>query len=148
MSKLNPQIKTAEVGINELREIKLYPLSIHSQQKMGEEIQGILKGFFALKEGEENEEEQEKADFSMATMVSDVIKKNLGVLLALAVCDDDEKVCSGEKTNPMLDDLTNLQAINIGKIIYDQNYGDVLGELKSLIPKELLAKILASFKKQ
>ena len=58
MSDLNPQIKEVKIGVSELREIKIYPLSIHSQQAMGEEIQKVLKNFFALT-AQTDEEEKE-----------------------------------------------------------------------------------------
>lgn len=150
MSDLNPQIVKTKIGISELREIKIYPLSIHSQQTMGEEIQNVLKNFFSIKElkEEENEDlEENKIELKVSQFVADFIKKNIGILIALSTGEEDEDILSGAKANPILKELTNLQTIEIGDIIYKQNYGEALGKLKSLVPQEMIARLIENFSK-
>jgi len=137
---LNPQKQIVTIGKKELETITLWPLSIPDQQSMGEEIQVVLKRFFEFKDNEE--ETDNKIELELARLITDVVKKNLGILLALATCEEDEDVRSGAKQNPLLNKITNLQAIDIGEIVYKQNYGDALGKIKSLIPKKIMEKVM------
>ena len=48
-SRLNPDIKKADVGVRELKTLTIYPLSAAFQMNLAEDVSDLLVSFFAVK---------------------------------------------------------------------------------------------------
>ena len=116
--RINPQVKDAEIGVRDLREIKIYPLSMSDQFKMTDLITQAISGFFTAQEA--------ATDIAFVAFGVSLIKENFTKILDMVT---DE---SGEK---LVDDITNGQAAAIVEIIYDENFGTVIKNSESLIGK-------------
>ena len=114
--KLNPQIKTATIGIRSLREISIYPLSMADQLEVTDLVAAAIKGYV---------ETGDQSELGVATFVAEAIKENVSLLLKKAT-DEGEEV---------LAEITNLQATEIAEIIYEVNYESILGKVRSLVEK-------------
>lgn len=128
--KFNPQITTVEVGVRELTEHTIYPLSMHDQFEATELIKGAADAFFTVADEEEaqnnadkNKDKGASTDLAFISKVVDIIRNNLEALLKLVTADDDEI---------FMEDLTNDQFADLAEILYKVNYEGSLGNLKSL----------------
>jgi len=146
-SKLNPQIKTVEIGVRELREIPIYPLSFADQLEMTDLITKTVQEFFARRgemigpepkepqEGPESEEAdlQKPKNLEVVSFIVGLIRENIEKILKL-VADD-----LGEDP---LRDITNAQFLEIVDIIYVVNYESISKNVKDLFEK--IRKVLPS----
>jgi len=112
--QINPQIRTVLIGVRELRKIKIYPLSIADQLEITDLIAGPL-GRFA--------EAEDQSDSAFIALILDTLKKNLSKILTIATDEDGEEI---------MKDLTNKQAIDIGNIIYKENFEYLSKNIKGL----------------
>ncbi len=117
MQLLNPQIAELEVGVRQLRTIKIYPLSMSDQLKTTGLIVETIQQLF---------KERETDNFTFAESVRQTVEVNLGKILTY-ITDDGESLMS---------EITNAQAVDIAEVIYAVNYGEVLEKkVKNLIEK-------------
>jgi len=114
--KLNPQIMDVEIGIREMRKIKIYPLSMADQLKLTDVVMKSVA----------EQLEQGGGDLSIATFVIRLIQENIVEILKMATDEEGEKVTS---------EISNSQAIEIAEILFDVNYGAVSKNFKSLSKK-------------
>jgi len=119
LQKLNPQITEVEIGVRNLRTIKIYPLSIGDQLELTDLITEAMQRFFGVSS-------ESIADTDFVIFILSLIKKNLGRILELATCNE---------YNDILKDITNEQAIQIGNIIYNVNFKCLEKNVKSLSEK-------------
>jgi hypothetical protein len=117
-SQLNPQIASATIGIRNLREIEIFPLSVGDQLSMTSVINEALVAF-----GDSVE------DVEMAGVAVQLLTQNIPLILGFVI--DDEK----EDIDVLLKDLTNEQAASIAEIVYEQNYKSLLAKVQGLIEK-------------
>ena len=117
----NPQIETVEIGVRNLQEIKIYPMSIADQVQFGVTIKKGLAEFF-------KNAKNLKDDVAVAGFVIDLLKDNLPKLLSFVI---DEPGKAEEK----LKDITNVQASKIATIMYEANYEEASKNLKGLFEK-------------
>ena len=116
---INPQITEVEIGIRGLRKITIYPLSIPDQLKMTDLITKALQEFMTVGKGLE--------DIAVVSFIVGFIRENIGKIL--------EMVTDDEKGKDLLKDMSNFQASEIAKTIFEVNYGSVLKNLEGLIEK-------------
>lgn len=116
--RLNPQIKTISIGVKELKEIKLYPLSMADQLTMTNIITTALQEFF-------DQGGAAKSEYVFAKFVAELIEANLGTILKMIT---DEGEANLEK-------ITNNQAVEIAEIVYEVNFGSLVKKAKSLLEK-------------
>ncbi len=114
--KLNPQIMTVTIGVRELREISIYPLSMADQLQVTDLVAAAIKGYV---------ETGDQSELGVATFVAEAIKENVSLLLKKATDEGEEA----------LSEITNMQATNIAEIIYEVNYESILGKVRSLVEK-------------
>jgi len=119
LQKLNPQITEVEIGVRNLRTIKIYPLSIGDQLELTDLITEAMQRFFGVSA-------ESTADTDFVIFILAIIKKNLGRVLELATCNE---------YNDILKDITNEQAIQIGNIIYNVNFKCLEKNMKGLSEK-------------
>ena len=115
--RINPQITKVEIGIREMRDIDIYPLSMSDQLKLTDVLSTAI-GAFAVKEDGD--------DIALVSFIVKLINENLGRILGMVADEDGEK---------LLEEISNIQAASIAEIIYETNYGVVAKNLKSLFGK-------------
>lgn len=115
---LNPQIKKVKVGIRDLREIEILPLSIGDQTELSDIVTKAVQAF--IKSGDTGDEV-----FIAGTL--ELLKDNIGRVLEL--------ITEGEDLGKLLKEMTNTQAIEITTIVYQENYEDLVKKVMSLIGK-------------
>ena len=116
MAKLNPLINKVTIGTREMREIKIYPLSLADQLELSQIFVKTIQEI--VSEGAEN-------NFQFADAVRKAITENIGKVLSL-ITEEGEK---------LLKEITNPQALEIAEIVYDNNYGILEKKVKSLVEK-------------
>ena len=139
-ARINPKILKTEIGIRELEEIKIYPLSLAGQGEMADIVTEALSQF----NGAVNPSPQpakikttgkgkpvhspsppspasQMSDMSIIAFIVDLIKKNLSKVLTLATDFD-----SPEKADEALKKIDNDQAVEIAEIVWTQNYENSL----------------------
>ena len=115
---LNPDIKEVTIGIRELRNIKIYPLSVQDQFDITNRIVEVISGFSENQNFESNEQALE--------FLQKIISDNLGVILEY-VTDDEER--------PTYRELTNNQCFEIASIIFQVNYEAFIKNSQDLIKR-------------
>ena len=126
LQQLNPQVMDVQIGIHDLRTIKLYPLSVGDQMKMTSLLGETIASFVASKEA--------KDEVRMIGFFIKIVNSNLARFLGLATCEEPE----GDKypkAEVLLCDITNLQASNIAEAIYVMNYETSIKNFQSLFEK-------------
>ena len=112
--KLNPQIVDVEIGIRNVRNIRIYPLSMADQLKLTDII--VNAAMAATREGN---------DMAVPTFILQMLKENIGKIIAMTT-DEDEAITA---------EISNMQAVEIADVLFDVNYGAVAKNFKSLSDK-------------
>ena len=136
-ARINPKIRKTEIGIRELEEIKIYPLSLAGPGEMSDIVTEALSQFNGnpspqpaakiAKTGKGKLVQPaspplpQMSDLSIIAFVVDLIKKNLSKVLTLATDFD-----SPEKADEALKKIDNDQAVEIAEIVWAQNYENSL----------------------
>lgn len=141
MSGLNPQIKSIEVGVREVREAVVYPLSMKDQMALPEvlidafgklaHLDYVETAKNAVKDKVAKEKsgntQEESADVKTFKIAFELIEKNIDYIL--------EKCTDGVTT----EELTNDQFVELVDVIFAVNYEgaakkvlDLVGRVKSL----------------
>ena len=136
MQNLNPQITDVEIGIRNLRKIKLYPLSVGDQMKMTALIASTVSKFLITKEAQD--------ESVMVGFFVTIINDNLAKFVSLAIGEKEKETeIPFPETEKILEDMTNLQASEIAKVIYEVNYEisvknfqSLFNQMKELFPLE------------
>ena len=115
--KINPQIMEIEIGIREMRKIKIYPLSMADQLSLTNLISTSIAAHVAKEEG---------GDMAVVAFILELVKENIGRILTMVTDGGDEK---------LLENISNLQAAGIAEAVYEVNYGIVAKNFKSLFGK-------------
>lgn len=116
--RINPQVTETDIGVRNLRKITIYPLSMADQLKMTDLITEALNAFF---------QKEDQEDIVFVAFMIDLIKKNISVILKM--------VTDVRDTDKLLSNITNYQASEMAKIIYEVNYESAAKNLKSLFEK-------------
>ena len=125
--RLNPQIMDVDIGVRNLRNVTIYPLSMADELKVTNIFMKGLQSFFK----DRNVDEIPIDEFVsyLLTFIQDNLTEILGFVT------DPEEV--GDPKS-LLKDITNSQFFNIANIIYKVNFEDVAKEKNA---KSLLEKI-------
>ena len=113
--RLNPQITDVEIGIRNLRKIKVYPLSMSDQLKLTDMVTKSATEQMAKGDG----------DIAIVSFVLQLIQENLSKIITMVT---DEKA-------DVLEHLSNSQAVELADVLFDVNYGAVAKNFKSLSKK-------------
>jgi hypothetical protein len=134
--KANPRVRYTEIGIKEVRKIKLYPLSIYDQMELSDIVSESFFAFFA-------NEEEEKSNAEILSFALQTVKVNLDRILEL-ITDPEQSVT--------LKEIDNTQASAIVGEIIDMNYSNELlvknakslfEKIQSLFPSKRLPSMFA-----
>ncbi|MDD5053716.1 MAG: hypothetical protein PHO27_13355 [Sulfuricurvum sp.] len=121
MVRLNPQIKDVEIGIRNLRSIKIYPLSVSDQLTATNLVTSALQVFMTNKDVKNN-------DLLFVAFMLEQIRTNASEILKMVL---DET----ESPEAVLKDMSNEQMMVIVKAIYEVNYESLSKNVKSLLEK-------------
>ena len=66
---MNPQIQSFTIGIQKMREVTVFPLSLADQIKLTDEIQNVLASWFDLQEKKKKESGEEEQALEFATFI-------------------------------------------------------------------------------
>lgn len=130
--KLNPQIRTVEIGTRTLRKVNIYPLSYGDQKKLIDTIRDKVFDTMRLVSGEDNPEIVTEADsesnegVDLINVIFEALQDNFDYILEL--------VTDGDVT---ITELTNYQVSEIVKIVYETNFEEPGKNLPSLFQKGL-----------
>lgn len=130
--KLNPQIRTVEIGTRTLRKVNIYPLSYGDQKKLIDTIRDKVFDTMRLVSGEDNPEIVIEADsesnegVDLINVIFEALQDNFDYILEL--------VTDGDVT---ITELTNYQVSEIVKIVYETNFEEPGKNLPSLFQKGL-----------
>lgn len=122
MEKINPQISEIEVGIRKMRKIKIYPLSVCDQLQASKVVTEIISHFVAMKETTGIN------DTVVFALFLEKFRDNASDILKLVIDDH-------EDSEALLKDISNVQMIELVKIIYQVNFEPLLKNVKSLSEK-------------
>jgi hypothetical protein len=125
-SKLNPQVRDVEIGIRTLRKIKIYPLSVGDQLALSDLIVEALNKYNDIVGDEKKTDMQVFSE--VANFAIDMIKENLDTLIDKIA----DRLEAEQDDVSLIDDITNEQAFQIGKIVYEVNFETILKNVKSL----------------
>jgi len=126
--RINPQIKSVEIGILKLRKIKVYPLSMSDQLSLTDIINEAMKSFFESSKGGEDE------NLVFVSFIVKTIQDNIKVILKFIVPD--------EKPEAIMKEITNQQLSEIIRIVYQDNYEEPVKNVTSLFPTEKIQSVL------
>ena len=126
--RINPQIKSVEIGILKLRKIKIYPLSMSNQLSLTDIINEAMKSFFESSKGSEDE------NLVFVSFIVKTIQDNIKVILKFITPD--------EKPEAVMKEITNQQLSEIVRIVYQDNYEEPVKNVMSLFPTEKIQSVL------
>jgi hypothetical protein len=105
---LNPQIHETDIGIVNLRKIKIYPLAVGHQLEMSDLISEAVGAFVNMTSGDDEKEEI----ISFISFVIGLIRKNIGRIIKYLTKEDES----------ILKEITNVQLSKIVGIVYRENF--------------------------
>lgn len=110
---LNPQIRTVEIGVRNLRKISIFPMSMSDQAKFTDLLQEALTAFFEQAPGGKLDEENLIPLFAS---LGKLVSKNSQEFIKI--------VTDSEQVNPkkIFGEITNTQMSLIIKHIVEDNY--------------------------
>lgn len=120
---LNPRIKTIELGISELKEYTIYPLSMADEFKLIDKITDAASRIAQASSG---------TDVELVGTALGLIKENIEPILEYVTKADNR---------PSMEELDNIQFSELVELIYDMNFGaaaknfqSLSGKIKKLFP--------------
>lgn len=115
LKNLNPQIRTVEIGVRNLRNIKIYPMSIADQTKFISLIEDVLNSYFEHTQGEALTEG--KLPLFIRSLTT-ILGRNIEKLIELVL--DPDEVTPDE----FFKSVSNLQMSKILALIIEDNFED------------------------
>lgn len=131
VKRINPRIRSVEIGIRSLRKVKIYPLSMKDQKQLIGLINKIIKSIF---EGERKRGEDEDSSLVLVSHVVKAIEDNIEKLLSYVAPD--------ENIEKFMKDCDNAQLSGIIEHVYRDNYGEPVKNVVSLFDPEQLQSVL------
>ncbi len=129
--RINPQITETDIGIRNLRKIKIYPLALGDEIKLTETLSKAIADYFEKMNAVEG-----MSDIAVAGFVVDLIKQNFEQIIGFVV--------GSEVDVPaLIQDITNYQAAGIARIIYEKNFEEAsknAGGLFEMVKKLFLSE--------
>lgn len=148
---LNPQIRSLEIGVRDLRTITIYPLSFRDQMKLKDLIfDGLAKLSSVFAEAQAAKDD----DLSAIELIQEIavfaiefIEKNIDAFIRLVVLDEAQT-----EENDTLSDMTVNQVIQLAELVYEVNYDflsktiqKLMGKVNKVVPKTTTSPSTLSF---
>lgn len=116
-NQLNPEIRTVKVGVRQLREVTIYPLSIHDQDELVKLLGNVISDLG------QNVDFENANDEKALEFLHQLVFSNLEKVLEFV---------TDEKERPTLKELTNNQFYEIVNAIFEMNYEGLIKNFKDL----------------
>lgn len=123
-NKQNPQIEEIEVGIKEIKSLKVYPLSIGQQMKVSDAVSETLTKFFSQKPSE--------VDNKVVSFFLDFLKKNIEEAMGFVLDPKEMGIKGYADVKAILFDMSNDQFIDLVEKVYKNNFERAEKNLRSL----------------
>jgi len=117
-AKLNPQQTEVEIGVRNLKNLTIWPLSMADQIEISQTLEGAVSQIIA----------NSLDDLSFVLAIKTVIADNITSIL-MKITDHTTKV----KADKLLKDLTNDQFVDICTKIYEMNFQVISKNVMSLL---------------
>lgn len=127
---LNPQVTDVLIGIRNLRKVSIFPLSMHDQMELNNVVTEAVRAFFEM-----SAEDSEEGLVSFIQFMLGLIQENMTNVIGLI---------TDENPKDILKEISNVQAMEIAGVIYDQNYESLVKNLKSLLQGSRLKEAMSS----
>jgi len=122
---MNPQIANVDIGIRSLRPIEILPLSMYDLNQIITLVEADLKEY--MKRNPEG-----GTEITIGTFIVNTIKNNIAKVLLLVL------EVKKDEVDKMLREMTTMQASEIVKIIYEENFFNPFEKnLKGLLAQTL-----------
>jgi len=124
MQTINPQVREATIGKKNLRKVPIYPLAVNDQLKFNDFLAEIGVLFLQV----DTTKQLSPAFFSV---LLEKIKEKIGVFCFMLF-----------EVEDILNEVTNDQAVEIAKIVYEVNYAGLAKNVQSLFKTGAIQKAL------
>jgi len=124
LADVNPQVKSVKIGIQHLRKVSIFPLSVADQLNMTDLITDAVGQFFAM----EAEKAVEGPPVEFIVFMLELLKSNIGELVTKITAEDD--------SDKVLSEMTNDQLSNVVEIVYRENFERPLAKIVGLFQKD------------
>jgi len=128
--RVNPRIVDVEIGIHNLRKIKVYPLSMHDQKQLTKLIDEVLKSIFKDDGGKSKDDK----NLIMVSRAVKAIEENIEPIFKFVLPD--------ENIPKLMKELDNDQLSQIVEVVYNTNYKTPVKNVMSLFQTEQLESVL------
>lgn len=118
---LMPIIREIQIGIEEVKEYKVYPLSVANFMELTEIIKEFIQAFIA----EEAQADSRKHDAEMFPVLLEIFGKHINKIIHMVIRNAPEDIT---------EQMTGAQLVGLAHIVYEANYEDILKNLKTLFP--------------
>jgi hypothetical protein len=119
--RLNPQVRSVEIGKRTLRNIPIYPLSLGDQLDLTDLITKGINAFMQT-----NPDESDESMVQFISIILGLIKENIEEIIEMITGEGKE----------ILKEITNQQLSEVVEIVYTENYEGPLGKLTSLFQEK------------
>jgi hypothetical protein len=126
LQNINPQVRTVEIGKRNLRKVSLYPLAVGDQLKMNNFLAEVFTMFVQM-------DPSKPMSAAFIAAILGKISENLDVFCQMVFEQDG-----------ILNEMTNNQAVEVVKVVYEQNYEVLAKNVQSLFKNKNLDKVLDS----
>lgn len=127
--RINPRIVDVEIGIHDLRKIKVYPLSMQDQKELTKLINKVLKSIFAA-----DTKKKDDKNLIFISLVVKAIEENIEEIFKYVIPDED--------IGKVMKEIDNAQLSEIVKVVYQTNYETPVKNVMSLFQQEQLQSVL------
>ena len=118
--KLNPQVRSVDIGKRTLRNIPIFPLSLGDQLDLTDLINQAMNAFFNM-----SPDETDEGLIKFIAFVLELIKENIERIIEMIT----------EEKKEILKEITNSQLMEIVEIVYEENFEGPLKKVSSLFPQ-------------
>jgi hypothetical protein len=126
--KLNPDIKQFTVGVRQLYDLTIYPLSFSQQMELSDIVSTEMTRFYTSA--------TDLTDLAVITFIVEAVKSNIGTILDFITDPDEVKdIIKDAKAKKLLDVVSNKQLVNLAEIIYQDNFEDLRKKVIDLFEK-------------
>jgi hypothetical protein len=129
LTKLNPRVETRQIGIRQLYEVNIYPLSFGDEIALLDIISTSLIQYGSLPR-------EEQTDIILAQIITEFIKKNIAQIINLVI--DQEAWIQMSESKDFMKCLDNVQLLDLIQTIYDMNFGDEVQKKAKEMAKNLV----------
>lgn len=127
LQNLNPQIVDFEIGVRNLRKIKVFPLSVGDEMKMTQLLSQTVAAFLVTKEAQN--------EVALITFFINLFHNNLEQFISLVIGEKADDQGKYKEAQEILGDMTNNQVSALGLLIFEVNFESSLKNFKDLFEK-------------